>query len=184
MTAGLFNKLDPSRIRKERVAVMRGNRKSFADLCLLLCCMLSVEYMICHKVPQAKALTVVMDMAEDSVDDISFRKDLLEFGVETCFKIRTCSGAFLKHYTHFFEVQEVLIPPYEKFKITKILHDEDIESGLRHCKVLYVLKHAGIRSKLNCRVVRISAPLTKKKEKGFLSLWKSCFPRLGKQTRR
>ncbi|KAF7642007.1 hypothetical protein LDENG_00266390 [Lucifuga dentata] len=112
----------------------------------------------------------------------SFRKDLTEFGVKTCFKIWTCGGAFLKDYSHIFDEQEVLIPPYEKFKITKILHDEDVESGLRHCKVIYILEHAGVSSKLNCGALGISAPLTKKKEKGFLSLWKSCFPRLGKQT--
>ncbi|KAF7653701.1 hypothetical protein LDENG_00079830 [Lucifuga dentata] len=110
----------------------------------------------------------------------SFRKDLTEFGKETCFKIWTCFGAFLKDYSHGSDEQEVLIPPYEKFKITKILYHKDLDSGLCDCKVIYVLESAGVSSNLNCRVVHISAPMTNKKEKGFLSLWKSCFPRLGK----
>nr|XP_019939400.1 PREDICTED: ecto-ADP-ribosyltransferase 5-like [Paralichthys olivaceus] len=87
----------------------------------------------------------------------SYRPNLVQFGNGTCFKIKTCSGAFLKHYTFFdYEVElEVLIPPYEMFNITGIVKDDtEIEyMGLTSCKVVYVLKSAGIKSNLNCKVL-------------------------------
>ncbi|KAK7910188.1 hypothetical protein WMY93_014872 [Mugilogobius chulae] len=45
----------------------------------------------------------------------SKRTDLTTFGKETCFHIKTCFGAYLKHYPILGDhEQEVLIPPYEK----------------------------------------------------------------------
>ncbi|KAF7645286.1 hypothetical protein LDENG_00207030 [Lucifuga dentata] len=116
----------------------------------------------------------------------SLNTDLEYFGEDSCFKIRTCYGAFLKNYSDYQSGEEVLIPPYEQFKITKILQGEGAQSepGLKDCKVVYVLESAGDHSNLNCKAAGIppSAALMKKsrKGKGFLSLWKSCFPRLGK----
>ncbi|XP_053169832.1 ecto-ADP-ribosyltransferase 5-like [Scomber japonicus] len=46
--------------------------------------------------------------------------DLTPFGNETCFQIETCSGAYLNDYSVFNDEEEVLIPPYETFKITHI----------------------------------------------------------------
>lgn len=43
----------------------------------------------------------------------SYKTNLRHFGNETCFKIKTCSGAFLKKYSFYENEEEVLIPPYE-----------------------------------------------------------------------
>uniref|UniRef100_A0A3B4WV37 NAD(P)(+)--arginine ADP-ribosyltransferase n=1 Tax=Seriola lalandi dorsalis TaxID=1841481 RepID=A0A3B4WV37_SERLL len=49
----------------------------------------------------------------------SFKTSLTHFGHKTCFQIKTCAGAFLKHYSAIrLEEQEVLIPPYEMFRVT------------------------------------------------------------------
>ncbi|XP_060941072.1 ecto-ADP-ribosyltransferase 5-like [Limanda limanda] len=87
----------------------------------------------------------------------SYHKTLVRFGTETCFKIKTCSGAPLKHYTYYDseEELEVLIPPYEMFNITEIVDvNKKIQNmGLKSCKVVYVLESAGFKSNLNCKVV-------------------------------
>ncbi|XP_070843184.1 NAD(P)(+)--arginine ADP-ribosyltransferase 2-like [Chaetodon trifascialis] len=81
----------------------------------------------------------------------SYRTDLIGFGSETCFKIKTCSGAFLKNYSYYGDKEaEVLIPPYETFKIIKIMNGKDSIQGLRDCKVVYDLESAGAKSTLNC----------------------------------
>lgn len=49
-----------------------------------------------------------------------------KFGYETCFQIYTCLGADISLYSRFGEYEaEVLIPPYEIFKITKITKRSD-----------------------------------------------------------
>lgn len=79
----------------------------------------------------------------------SYKTDLKEFGNETCFKINTFAGAFLKDYSIYNE-EEVLIPPYEKFKITEKIDGQVKIQGLTDCKVLYVLESTGIKSNMNC----------------------------------
>ncbi|KAF7643313.1 hypothetical protein LDENG_00241710 [Lucifuga dentata] len=81
----------------------------------------------------------------------SLDTDLTHFGDESCFHITTCSGAFLKSYLQFEYEREVFIPPYEMFKITKILKGEEDKSGLSDCKVICVLKSADLHSNLNCK---------------------------------
>ncbi|XP_062244678.1 ecto-ADP-ribosyltransferase 5-like [Platichthys flesus] len=87
----------------------------------------------------------------------SYHNSLDKFGTETCFKIQTCSGAFLKHYTYYNSEDEleVLIPPYEMFNITEIVKDNNKirNMGLTSCKVVYVLKSRGVKSNLNCKLV-------------------------------
>ncbi|XP_076585260.1 erythroblast NAD(P)(+)--arginine ADP-ribosyltransferase-like [Chaetodon auriga] len=83
----------------------------------------------------------------------SYRADLRDFGNETCFKIKTCSGAFLKKYSYYDDEAEVLIPPYETFNITEIMNGQVNIQGLRDCKVVYVLESAGAKSSLNCNVL-------------------------------
>ncbi|XP_037620298.1 erythroblast NAD(P)(+)--arginine ADP-ribosyltransferase-like [Sebastes umbrosus] len=81
----------------------------------------------------------------------SYKTTLTMFGKKTCFKIKTCFGAYLKHYPHLGKVeQEVLIPPYEKFKITEKIKDKSVE-GLEDCEVVYILKSAGVQSNVDCR---------------------------------
>uniref|UniRef100_A0A3B4U9I8 NAD(P)(+)--arginine ADP-ribosyltransferase n=1 Tax=Seriola dumerili TaxID=41447 RepID=A0A3B4U9I8_SERDU len=75
----------------------------------------------------------------------SYRQDLTQFGTETCFKIKTCSGALLKNYSVFQNEAEVLIPPYEVFKITKKIEGQ----------VMYILESAGHMSTLNCKAAPV-----------------------------
>ncbi len=82
----------------------------------------------------------------------SYKKNLTFFGNKTCFKIKTCSGAPLKNYSMFDDEEEVLIPPYEMFKITKIINGGFEIQGLDDCEVVYVLESAGLKSNLNCKV--------------------------------
>ncbi|KAL6486859.1 hypothetical protein MHYP_G00034850 [Metynnis hypsauchen] len=62
------------------------------------------------------------------------------FGEESCFKIKTRYGAKLKNYSAVQHEQEVLIPPYEVFRITAI-KKRDQKNNL-WCKVVYELKSA------------------------------------------
>ncbi|XP_051988718.1 GPI-linked NAD(P)(+)--arginine ADP-ribosyltransferase 1-like [Xyrauchen texanus] len=68
-----------------------------------------------------------------------------KFGDKSCFEIETCEGAELTKYSVFPGEKEVLIPPYENFKVT------DIKKG-SWCDTVYVLKSSGRRSDLNCAV--------------------------------
>ncbi|XP_030005455.1 NAD(P)(+)--arginine ADP-ribosyltransferase 1-like [Sphaeramia orbicularis] len=80
----------------------------------------------------------------------SFNKNMTHFGKETCFCINTCYGADLKKYPKFGEMEkEVLIPPYEIFKVTK----KNSRECLPECKVRYTLESAGVLSYQNCKAV-------------------------------
>ncbi|KAJ0056056.1 hypothetical protein NL108_018578 [Boleophthalmus pectinirostris] len=79
----------------------------------------------------------------------SLRPDVVEFGDETCFQIETCLGAPINEYSCFSNEDEVLIPPYEKFKIIDIKHCS--YQRLEDCKKIFVLKHVGTKTKLNCK---------------------------------
>lgn len=83
--------------------------------------------------------------------------DLTRFGRTTCFNITTCSGAYLKKYPVLKDKeQEVLIPPYEKFKITKKCGNEKCKwsENLADCETVYVLKSTGVQSNLDCQLVK------------------------------
>ncbi|XP_041867229.1 ecto-ADP-ribosyltransferase 4-like isoform X2 [Melanotaenia boesemani] len=82
----------------------------------------------------------------------SYKTNLIIFGNETCFQIKTCYGGYLKDYSFLNKrEQEVLIPPYEKFTIKDIKRSREIE-GLEDCKIVYVLESAGTESNLNCKL--------------------------------
>ncbi|XP_073712777.1 erythroblast NAD(P)(+)--arginine ADP-ribosyltransferase-like [Misgurnus anguillicaudatus] len=68
------------------------------------------------------------------------------FGNESCFEIETCHGVDVANYSQFPNQKEVLIPPYETFKVT------DIRTGQKDdwCKTVFELKSTGIKSNLNC----------------------------------
>lgn len=57
----------------------------------------------------------------------------------SCFEVHTCFGADISHYSALKRSKQVLIPPYEIFKIT------DIQTEASRCKIIYRL-----RSNLNC----------------------------------
>lgn len=92
-----------------------------------------------------------------SFSSTSHRTDLTDFGKETCFVIETCLAAYVADYSSYNQ-EEVLIPPYETFKITKkIENNKDKPAGLTDCKVVYELKHAGGKSVLNCKTSGVAA---------------------------
>lgn len=77
------------------------------------------------------------------------RSEALKFGNVSCFEIYTCNGAAISEYSAYPAQEEVLIPPYETFKVSKV----DLASPGRWCKTVYVLKSIGTKSDLNCAVV-------------------------------
>uniref|UniRef100_A0AAV2KKJ9 NAD(P)(+)--arginine ADP-ribosyltransferase n=1 Tax=Knipowitschia caucasica TaxID=637954 RepID=A0AAV2KKJ9_KNICA len=74
--------------------------------------------------------------------------NLITFGRESCFYIETCYGANIENYSRLGE-SEVLIPPYEKFKVIDIA--EKSYKEFKDCKTIFVLKNADKLSKLNCK---------------------------------
>uniref|UniRef100_A0A668ACY6 NAD(P)(+)--arginine ADP-ribosyltransferase n=1 Tax=Myripristis murdjan TaxID=586833 RepID=A0A668ACY6_9TELE len=89
-----------------------------------------------HSVFTGKVNTI---MRFGSFTSSSFSTDLKHFGNKSCFEIWTNLGASLGKYSVFDDEDEVLIPPYEMFKITKKVKDAP------SCEVTYTL-----RSNLNC----------------------------------
>ncbi|XP_026159573.1 T-cell ecto-ADP-ribosyltransferase 1-like [Mastacembelus armatus] len=85
----------------------------------------------------------------------SRKTGLTEFGRETCFQIKTCSGAPLKHYSVYGNEGEILIPPYEVFKITEKIERRQKIKGLHDCKLVYILESAGGKSTLNCKAAYV-----------------------------
>ncbi|XP_054897460.1 NAD(P)(+)--arginine ADP-ribosyltransferase 1-like [Poeciliopsis prolifica] len=77
-----------------------------------------------------------------------------KFGDETCFKIHTCFGADVSLYSKFGESEgEVLVPPYEIFKVTAIKH-RSVNNNLP-CKVELELKSTEkTLSNLNCMIIK------------------------------
>ncbi|XP_053194981.1 ecto-ADP-ribosyltransferase 5-like [Scomber japonicus] len=77
----------------------------------------------------------------------SYSTEQKSYGTKTCFEIKTCHGAYLKHYSILgTKEQEVLIPPYEKFQITKIIVGKGEFDALPDCEKVFVLKSAGKES--------------------------------------
>uniref|UniRef100_A0A4W5RNC2 NAD(P)(+)--arginine ADP-ribosyltransferase n=1 Tax=Hucho hucho TaxID=62062 RepID=A0A4W5RNC2_9TELE len=72
------------------------------------------------------------------------------FGTKSCFVISTCFAADISNYSVFPEEREVLIPPYEVFKVTNI-QTKSTENNL-WCEVVYTLVSAGVESDLNCKL--------------------------------
>uniref|UniRef100_A0A4W5MNL0 NAD(P)(+)--arginine ADP-ribosyltransferase n=1 Tax=Hucho hucho TaxID=62062 RepID=A0A4W5MNL0_9TELE len=76
------------------------------------------------------------------------------FGSKSCFEIATYFGAPLGKYSQLAHENEVLIPPYEVFKITKVMKRKDKKD--LWCDVVYKLKSTKKirKSDLNCQMVR------------------------------
>uniref|UniRef100_A0A3B3BLY4 NAD(P)(+)--arginine ADP-ribosyltransferase n=1 Tax=Oryzias melastigma TaxID=30732 RepID=A0A3B3BLY4_ORYME len=78
--------------------------------------------------------------------------NLTRFGTETCFQIKTCLGAYLEDYPALKNTEEeVLIPPYEVFIISK---KQTTGRYIIDCKTVYCLEYAGVLSNLNCHAVK------------------------------
>uniref|UniRef100_A0A8C1IXI4 NAD(P)(+)--arginine ADP-ribosyltransferase n=1 Tax=Cyprinus carpio TaxID=7962 RepID=A0A8C1IXI4_CYPCA len=73
------------------------------------------------------------------------------FGNVSCFEIYTCEGAEVSKYSKLPREREVLIPPYETFKVTAVK-----TKGQRGawCDTVYTLKSSGKRSDLNCALFK------------------------------
>uniref|UniRef100_A0A8C1ZSI9 NAD(P)(+)--arginine ADP-ribosyltransferase n=1 Tax=Cyprinus carpio TaxID=7962 RepID=A0A8C1ZSI9_CYPCA len=78
------------------------------------------------------------------------RKVAQDFGKQSCFKIKTCEGADVIKYSKYPEQKEVLIPPYEMFKVTDVKTKKDQKN--LWCETVYQLESIGKKSDLNCTV--------------------------------
>lgn len=74
------------------------------------------------------------------------------FGSKSCFEIYTCEGADVAKYSKYPYEKEVLIPPYEKFKVTAV-RMRKYQPNL-WCDTVYTLKSTGTRSNLNCALFK------------------------------
>ncbi|XP_076158709.1 NAD(P)(+)--arginine ADP-ribosyltransferase 2-like [Alosa pseudoharengus] len=76
------------------------------------------------------------------------------FGTISCFVVRTCYGALVAKYTQYPDNEnEVLIPPYEVFKIEKVITDPKKQKDMK-CKTVYQLKSTGMKSNLRCALFK------------------------------
>ncbi|XP_043084571.1 ecto-ADP-ribosyltransferase 5-like [Puntigrus tetrazona] len=72
------------------------------------------------------------------------------FGGVFCFEIYTCEGAEVANYSKFPDEDEVLIPPYETFKVSAVRNrTDDIDLW---CQTVFTLESSGKISDLNCRL--------------------------------
>ncbi|KAF3705344.1 NAD(P)(+)--arginine ADP-ribosyltransferase 2 [Channa argus] len=112
----------------------------------------------CHKVYRRETKKFTGEINKvvrfGSFTSTSFRTNKTNFGSETCFYINTCLGAFLKNYPTFNDSeQEVLIPPYEQFKISDIKVGVGKFKDMQDCKKTFILKSEGLLSNVNCRLI-------------------------------
>ncbi|XP_017162947.1 erythroblast NAD(P)(+)--arginine ADP-ribosyltransferase-like [Poecilia reticulata] len=80
----------------------------------------------------------------------SLSPDQKDYGNKACLEIITCHGAAIEEYSAYPKEKEVLIPPYEMFKIIK---GQDVEK-LKDCEARFVLKSVGTKSNLDCLLVK------------------------------
>ncbi|XP_072533305.1 NAD(P)(+)--arginine ADP-ribosyltransferase 2-like [Salminus brasiliensis] len=73
------------------------------------------------------------------------------FGEDSCFNITTCLGAEVYNYSRYHIEKEVLIPPYEVFRVTAVKNKHEQKD--LWCNVVYELEHAGNKSDLRCSKV-------------------------------
>ncbi|XP_074923593.1 ecto-ADP-ribosyltransferase 4 isoform X4 [Chelonoidis abingdonii] len=77
------------------------------------------------------------------------RNEARRFGNETIFTLKTCLGAVVQRFSHYFSEREVLIPPYEIFQVRNFSRTP---SGNR----LYLLS-VGNYSQYNCELLKASS---------------------------
>ncbi|NXG72731.1 NARE ribosyltransferase, partial [Baryphthengus martii] len=52
-------------------------------------------------------------------------KNAVKSGNKTLFSVKTCYGVPIENYSYYPTEKEVLIPPFESFKVTKVTHDRN-----------------------------------------------------------
>ncbi|XP_056091580.1 NAD(P)(+)--arginine ADP-ribosyltransferase 2-like [Rhinichthys klamathensis goyatoka] len=80
------------------------------------------------------------------------RKVTQGFGSTSCFEIYTCESAELTKYSQYPYIKEVLIPPYETFKVTAV-RTKKYNKNL-WCDTVYTLKSTGKVSYQNCALFK------------------------------
>ncbi|XP_022540470.1 NAD(P)(+)--arginine ADP-ribosyltransferase 2-like [Astyanax mexicanus] len=89
-----------------------------------------------------------------SFTSTSLKEPPSRFGDKSCFEVETCFGADVTKYSKFPTESEVLVPPYEVFRVTKIKTKDKKNKNL-WCKVVYELKSIKkMRSDLKCAKVK------------------------------
>ncbi|XP_050961676.1 NAD(P)(+)--arginine ADP-ribosyltransferase 2-like [Labeo rohita] len=74
------------------------------------------------------------------------------FGTKSCFEIYTCESAELTKYSQHPSTKEVLIPPYEKFRVTAVKTKKSYNN--LWCDTVYTLKSSGRKSYMNCALFK------------------------------
>ncbi|NXG06375.1 NRT2 ribosyltransferase, partial [Sakesphorus luctuosus] len=72
------------------------------------------------------------------------------YGTDTLFEVDTCHGANIQDFSYYLEEEEVLIPPFETFKVTNVSHQS-------HTTFIQLCSH-GVHSKFNCAWLRGDIP--------------------------
>ncbi|XP_056091587.1 NAD(P)(+)--arginine ADP-ribosyltransferase 2-like [Rhinichthys klamathensis goyatoka] len=80
------------------------------------------------------------------------RKVARGFGNVSCFEINTCKGANVTEYSKLPHEKEVLIPPYEKFKVTAVKTRGEQKDPW--CETVFYLNSTETRSDLNCALFK------------------------------
>uniref|UniRef100_A0A803KDC7 NAD(P)(+)--arginine ADP-ribosyltransferase n=2 Tax=Xenopus tropicalis TaxID=8364 RepID=A0A803KDC7_XENTR len=127
------------------------------DFCLTraLQMLKAVKPTICHKVFRGTKVRFSAKIGNSvrfgqftssSTDD----RVAVAFGPDTIFIITTCHGASIEHLSFFPDEKEVLIPPYETFKVT------DVRSGSGYNNI--TLQSVGTQSNRNCWYFKAASP--------------------------
>ncbi|XP_030634890.1 ecto-ADP-ribosyltransferase 5-like [Chanos chanos] len=99
-----------------------------------------------HNIP--KGTTVRLGRFASSSWDA---KANVNFGNKTCFKTHTQFGADISNFSVYKQENEILIPPYEKFRVISVQYR--MYNPYLWCEVVYTLQSVGTQSNLNCALI-------------------------------